>query len=183
MKFVIHFLDFYLSVENFSISNISDSVTDNLLIEIWSLLNKAFSSARVLFMMLFQVLKDLLLFLDLSRVVFCLFICDLDLKLVVFELFLLSLDFNAKIKKLFFQPRLVLAQSRLFRLVIWDKTLLDLNRGRKYFIDQFLTLFGKHFQLNLLFFLGFDLFEEFVIWLIWRDHLVIFKVLNFVLLH
>jgi hypothetical protein len=110
----------------------------------------------------FEVFENFFFFLDLSCVVFGLFVGNLDFELVIFELLLLSFDFNTQVKKLLFQSWLILFEVGFFGLV-WEETLLDLNRGRKDLVNKFLAFFGQHFQFNLLFLFCFDLFQKFVV--------------------
>ncbi len=113
-------------------------------------------------MVFFEIFEDFLLFLDLAGIVLSFFISDLDFKLVVFELLLLSFDFNTQIKKLLFEAGLIMFEIGLFGL-FGQKTFLDLNGCGKNFVDQFFAFLCQHFQFDLLFLLGFDLFEEVVV--------------------
>ena len=98
-------------------------------------------ASRVFLMMFFKIFEYLLFLFDLPCIVLSLFIGNFDFEFVVLELFLLSFYLNTKIKKLFFESRLVLFESRLLGL-FGDKTFLNLDGCRKYFIDELLTLFS-----------------------------------------
>jgi hypothetical protein len=120
-------------------------------------------------MVFFEIFEDFLLFLDLAGIVLSLFIGDLDFKLVVFELLLLSFDFNTQIKKLLFEARLIMFEIGLFKL-LRQKAFLNLNGCGKNLVDKFFAFFCQHFQFDLLFLLGFDLFEEVVVGLYRVDY-------------